>query len=326
MTIIECYRTVLSLDRSTQDDFLLYSFRDSLFLGFDAKGNLCAVIKSSSTSASPILQRTKLLSVECNIRLDYSLDGSEKKSSLVHIIRCFSQIEKEREMFLELIDAMIPTGKAMDDEVMEVFRTLAKFFADKTEPSDAELIGIYAEIDAIISFYSQLDLGRFWQSKDRLKFDFSLSDKFKLEVKATTKNFRTHHFRHEQLNTDAFDVFILSYLLRYDDEGKALFDMLQEVKPLIKTNPKKLTRINSILKNVSEERLRSIKFSPEFTADKRHFFDAKLIPKFPDGTPEGVANAEYDCSLENIEFVSDSSFMAMAKKVIEEELANGTAQ
>ena len=326
MTIIECYRTALSSKRTTQDDFLLYSFRDSLFLGFDIEGNLCAVVKSAGFSSSPIIQITKLLSVECNIHLAYSLDGSEKKSNLVHIIRCFSQIEKEREMFLELIDAMIPTGKAMDDEVMEVFRTLAKFFADKTEPSDSELIGLYAEIDAIINFHPQLDLARYWQSKDRLKFDFSFSEKFKLEVKATTKTFRTHHFRHEQLNTEIFDIFILSYMLRYDDEGKSLYDMLQEVKPLIKTNTKKLTRINSILKNVTEERLRAIKFSPEFTAEKRHFFDAKLVPKFPEGTPEGVANAEYDCSLENIDFIPDSSFVILAKKAIEEELSDGTAQ
>ena len=322
MTIIECYRNALASKRTIQDDFLLYTFRDSFFLGFDEKGDICAVIMSSSTSCTPILQRTKLLSVECNIRLDYSLDGIERKNDLVHIIRCFSPIEKEREMFLEIIDTMIPTVKVKDDEVMLVFRTLSKFFSDKTEPSDSELIGLYAEIDAIISFSSDLDLGKYWQSKDRLKFDFSLSDKFKLEVKATTNNFRAHHFRHEQLNTEIFDIYILSYMLRYDDEGKSLFDLLHEVKPLIKTNHKKITRINLILKNVSEERLRAIRFSPEYTSNKRHVYDARIIPKFPDGSPEGVANAEYDCSLENIDFINDDAFVIKAKEAIKEDLAD----
>ena len=92
--------------------------------------------------------------------------------------------------------------------------------------------------------------------------------------------------------------------------------------PLIKTNHKKITRINLILKNVSEERLRAIRFSPEYTSNKRHVYDARIIPKFPDGSPEGVANAEYDCSLENIDFINDDAFVIKAKEAIKEDLAD----
>lgn len=41
-----------------------------------------------------------------------------------------------------------------------------------------------------------------------MKFDFSISEKVKLEVKATVKNIRTHHFRHEQLMTEVYDIFV----------------------------------------------------------------------------------------------------------------------
>ena len=63
-----------------------------------------------------------------------------------------------------------------------------------------------------------------------MKFDFSISEKVKLEVKATVKNIRTHHFRHEQLMTEVYDIFVLSYLLRYDDEGLSLFELLMSCK------------------------------------------------------------------------------------------------
>ena len=194
MTVTEYFRTTIR-NESITNDFELFNYKPGFHIGFDSDGFLCVVIKSSNSVRSPLLQRTKLISVECNRQLVYFLNGTQEES-LVHIIRCFSKIEKEKELFLELIDATI-TETATDEEVMEVFRILTKFFADKGEPSDGELIGLYAELDAIHTFSPSLKIEDYWQSQDRMKFDFSFTDSLKLEVKATTKAFRTHHFRHE---------------------------------------------------------------------------------------------------------------------------------
>jgi hypothetical protein len=249
--------------------------------------------------------------------------SGEKKSALVHIVRCLSQKEKEKILFLELLDSII-NNELSDEEIIDAFHTLSDFFKDRTEPSDNELMGLYAELDAMISF-SSLHLEKYWQSQDRMKFDFSITDSLKIEVKATTKPLRTHHFRHEQLVTDLYDILILSYMLRYDDEGVSLLDMIDQVKPLLLHNPKKLMRIDRVLKNVSEERLNSIRFNPDYTREKRHFYSANAIPKFPESTPDGVANAEYDCSLDNIRFVSDVEVFELINKVLEEESSNGQA-
>lgn len=321
MSVGEFYKSITRRPELT-NDFELFKFKDFFFIGFDSEGFLCVVVTAINSGHKPIIQQTRLLSVECNRLIQFVLSG-EKKNALVHIVKCLSQKEKEKTLFLELLESII-NYEVSDEEILDAFRTLSDFFKDRIEPSDNELIGLYAELDAMISFPS-IQLEKYWQSQDRMKFDFSITDALKIEVKATTKPFRTHHFRHEQLVTDLYDIVILSYMLRYDDEGVSLLDLINQVKPRLMHNPKKLLRIDRILKNVSEDRLKSLRFNPDYTREKRHFFYANDIPKFPESTPDGVANAEYDCSLDNIRFVSDAEVFELIKKAILEESSNEQA-
>lgn len=316
MNVIEYYH---SLNRNPHftDDFKLFPFKPGFNIGFDSDDNLCIVIESSNTTRAPLLQRTKLLSIECNRHLIYLIDG-KREEKLVHIFRCFSTVETEKEIFLELICATMPEP-ASEEEVMEVFHTLSRFFSSKEEPSENELIGLYAELEVIWSFSPVFNLSDYWQSKDRMKFDFSFSDSLKLEVKATRKDFRTHHFRHEQLISDMYRIIVLSYMLRDDDAGVSLYDLIINVKPLFVNSPKKLLRIDSVLKNVSKDKLKELKFSPEYTKEKRHFYLASAIPKFEGETPDGVANAEYDCNLDNIPILQDDDFISIVKDELSKE-------
>lgn len=42
------------------------------------------------------------------------------------------------------------------------------------------------------------------------------------------------------------------------------------------------------------------------------------IPKFNQNTPRGVANAEYDCILDNVQFVEDTLFIDIARFTLAE--------
>ena len=313
MTIEEYYQS-LTRNNENKNDFELFQFRPSLYIGFDKDNSLCVIVPSSSSNRNPIIRKTKILSIECNRCLSFSKEGMIEEKT-VHIIRCCSTNEKDHILFLEIIDSIIKCEKT-DEEVLDIFKTLYQFFSDRNEPSEKELIGLYGELEAIKSFRIE----DYWQSKDRMKFDFSFNDVLKLEVKATTKNFRTHHFKHEQLMTDMYKIIILSYMFRYDDEGLSLFDLICSVKPLLLTHPQKLIRIDTIIKNTSEERLKGLKFSPEYTAEKRHFYLASSLPKFPEATPDGVANAEYDCELDNIPYLQDEDVLSMIKEVVDKDL------
>lgn len=317
MNIVEIFRNHFGGGNSSNHDFTLVEYDANILIGVDSSERVCVVVRSSNPRRFPIKHKTQKMSIECNMKVRYGLNG-ELHDDTVHIIRCLSEIQREKYLFLELSTVLIRESDGSEEAIMETFNTLRTFFNDKKEISDNELIGLYAELYTIYSFHESLEIEKYWQSRDRMKFDFSISEKVKLEVKATVKNTRTHHFRHEQLMTEVYDIYVLSYLLRYDDEGLSLFDLLMICKDFLSNDSRKLLRINYVLKNAGEERLKYMRFNSDYTEANRHFYRAADIPKFNQNTPQGVANAEYDCVLDNVKFIEDDLFVGIATQTSQE--------
>lgn len=308
MNIVELFQLHFGTNAPTSNDFSLIEYGSGILIGVDKALCVCVVVKSANPNRFPLKHKTQNMSIECNAKVRYSLKGNAF-NDVVHIIRCLSEKQREKELFLELAVVLIQESDGSEEAIMDTFNTLRTFFNDRKEVSDNELIGLYAELYTICRYEKSIGLGKYWQSRDRMKFDFSISDKIKLEVKATTKNSRTHHFRHEQLMTELYDIYVLSYMFRYDDEGLSLRDILVKSKSILEIDSQKLIKINYILKNVSEDRLKGLKFNKEYTESHMHFYRAVDIPKFNQATPMGIANAEYDCTLDTITFIDDQSFI-----------------
>ena len=204
-----------------------------------------------------------------------------------------------------------------EESLLEVVAILTSFFANSIEPSDVELQGLFAELYTMWSYRLVANLGKYWQSRQRMTFDFSLTDNIKIEVKSTVKNERKHHFRHEQLMEDPYIVYIISYLMRRDDEGLSLYDLINMVKPLLSKEPRKMMAIERFEKNTSEERLREFRFNEGFLQQRKKIYRAADVPKFKEITPEGVSNTEYDCNLDNAPDLDESTFETEILSVIE---------
>ena len=84
---------------------------------------------------------------------------------------------------------------------------------------------------------------------------------------------------------------------REDDEGFSLYDLIEQCKPLLQGEPKKLLTVYRIIKNASVEQLTTCRFNEEFSKKYRRIYRAVDIPQFAGNTPSGVTNAEYDCNL-----------------------------
>jgi hypothetical protein len=145
-----------------------------------------------------------------------------------------------------------------------------------------------------------INIDTFWQSQDRMKFDFSLSDSKKIEVKTTTSDTRKHKFRHEQLVSDIYDTWIVSLLLRKDDKGLSLYELTNTIKNSCPGNLNLHTRISLMLSNYTVEELSSIRFNSEYITQNISFYRTIDIPKFKDKQPVGVTNTEYDSDLTSI--------------------------
>ena len=317
MNIVETFNKHFKSDMDLKNDFSLVNCEDGIMIGLDKNAHVAVVVKSGSPKRFPIIQKTQNMSIECNMKVSYALNG-KVETDVVHILRCLSDFEKEKELFLELATVLLASTDRSEESIMDSFNILRNFFSNKKDISDNELIGLYAELYTICKYHHTLNIEKYWQSRDRMKFDFSVTEKIKLEIKSTTKNSRTHHFRHEQLMTEIYEIYVLSYMLRYDDEGLPLYDLIVQSKKYLAYDPRKLLKINQVLKNVSEDRLKNLRFNQDFTEANMHFYRAIDIPKFNENTPNGVANAEYDCALDNINYIEESDALEIFKKITEE--------
>ena len=316
MSIVDTYKKhFLKEDAdSLKSDLCLAKYSDNAYVGLANTGEAVVAVISENATQKSFARRTKMISVECNMNLTYTLEG-EDYESVFHIIKCQPTSKEEVYLFFELASLLISEGTATKDYILETFQTLADFFADKTEPSENELIGLYGELYTIKTFSSELELENYWQSKDRLKFDFSITDNVKIEVKTTTKTQRIHHFKHDQLATSMYNIWIVSYMMRHDDKGLSLLELINLCKPLLEKNSRNLTKVNKVLKNVDHSRLASIRFDERLTQTQRKVYKGEDAPKFNEARPDGVANAEYDCDFEQTESVKVEDFIKCIQDV-----------
>lgn len=320
MDILKKFYEFFSDQINEEHSFRLFKYTDLLYVGIDREGTPTVLCKSTRPARNSIRQKTRKLSIECNVRVQFELDGVQDKT-IAHIIRCYCNSAKERDIFLELCPLFEEASVAdnQEESLLEAVTILSSFFANNIEPSDIELQGLYAELYTMWSYRLVVNLGKYWQSQQRMTFDFSLTDNIKIEVKSTVKNERKHHFRHEQLMEDPYVVYIISYLMRRDDEGLSLYDLINMVKPLLSKEPRKMMAVERFVKNTSEERLREFRFNEGFLQQRKKVYRTVDVPKFKETTPEGVSNTEYDCNLDNAPDLDESIFETEILSVIEKE-------
>lgn len=310
MDVVLRFNELKSNASEQMHDFMLFKYTEMLFVGLDNKKNCVVICKSNKPGRSSLRQRTKLLSIECNIQVNYVVDGHEENGK-VHIIRCYTTSNKEQEIFIELAPLFDEASmqEEQEESLLETVSILTSFFANEIEPSDSELQGLYAELYTIRRYQAYLQLSKYWQSRDRMKFDFSITDKLKIEVKSTLKNERKHHFRHDQLAHEMFDIYVVSYMLRHDDAGLSLYELIDITKSLISNDPRRLLILEKYLKNTSELRLRQFRFNEQLTEKKCRIYRAEDIPRFVEDAPVGVTNAEYDCNLDSAVAINEEDFL-----------------
>lgn len=286
-----------------REDFKLVLADEHNYIGIDKENHVVCVVLSREDNREQYVVRTKEICFGFNMEVSMINEG-EPKEFKTHVITCMNKEKKESLLFLEFCESLFSGRETTEDYILEVIKIMSNFFASKIEMTDNELQGLYSELFTIEYLSKDLDIGRFWQKNDRMKFDFSITDKLKIEVKSTTLVERKHHFKHDQLANEIYDIFVFSYLLRPDDAGYSLYDLINNSLELLKENTNQTLKLKKIMLDIDDNRLKNFKFSREYTNDKLRIFDAKKIPRFQEREHVGVVNAEYDCILENVESIN----------------------
>jgi hypothetical protein rflaF_11939 len=288
-----------------QEGFRFFSYDiNNSYYGKDSNGYIAFAIESRNIKLKSFIQSTSNLTYFFNLNAQCFLEEEVCKKT-IHILLCKNSNDENIDAFLRLTQAFAISNSNDYCFLTKLFSALTLLFSKETISQEKELQGLYAELFAILYFNEQnCDLAPFWQSKDKMKFDFSISENKRIEIKSTIKNNRIHRFKHEQLLSDLYDIKVISFMLQKNDYGYSLKDLVNDILIKFSYNLALVLHIENLIKNVDDSTLSSLKYDKTYTIQNIKVVNAEDIPHFYEQNPEGVANAEYDCDLTSINNIS----------------------
>lgn len=281
-----------------------------VYYGKDSGDHFVFAIISQNGQLRASVQKTKKLVFWFNAICDVVVDGMHTETTM-NILTCLSNDENEILTFIRLTMAFIEGANEQSPKrLYELFTSLTNLFASAYKANQVELQGFYGELYAIKYFHQLgINLSNYWQKKEKMKFDFSISVQKKIEIKSTTKELRIHHFRHEQLLSNIYDICIVSIMLRADDQGFSLLDLVQDVRVITANNFDTLMYIEDFIKTFDEAELSNIKYDTGYIYRNLHVYKATDVPRFEQEQPRGVSKTEYDSDMTNINPLAINDFI-----------------
>lgn len=299
----------LLLTISKPDSGFKFKKDGNAFWGKDSNENTVFGLVSTEYSKT-IIETTKnlslLLNVECEV--EYACKVIKEKLNLL-ILKNSSYLD----LFISLVSVFIKNESTYS--FLTFFLNLKELFRIEGKVETIELQGLFGELFTLSYFKKTLkkDISSFYQSSNNMKFDFSITDNKKIEVKTTTKEERIHHFKSDQLNTLRYDIKIVSLLMQKDDKGLSLYSLIDECKNLFFDSLNTLLIIEKAIRNYDVAELKSISFNEKYLNDNIRIYDAINIPRITEKTKEGIFNIEFDSNLTNSKWLSFSDILEWIK-------------
>ena len=282
------------------ENYLVFQVETSnCFFGKDSDGNVVFMMNSLSPKIPSIQQETKSLKFIFNKKCILQFGGS-KKTEVMHVLTCKDKETEKIRAFIRLTKSFSFSDTGPDQYYLaKLFSSISALFDKQRQVSEIEMQSLFAELYTILHLRSAgCDIAKYWQSRNKMKFDFSIDAKRRIEIKSTLKSERIHHFRHDQLLSELYDIKVVSILLRKNDCGVSLGDVVEQMREIFANDFALMLHIENTISQIDDDYLYGVKYDELYLKNNIRFFDAKDIPHFNEKSPDGVFNAEYDCNLE----------------------------
>lgn len=287
--------------------------KNVFYWGKSSGGDVVYGFESKNINLISMTQTTRYLKICLNTIFSITFDGKTEQKNLSLIILKQDGI-KFLDIFIRLTDTI--SSELSDSELLSYFLNLKDLFSNETKKSIKELQGLYGELYAMVYLKEkqQINIAQFYQSEDKRKFDFSVNENKKIEVKTTTLPARIHHFKLDQLNVLRYDILVVSIMLQKDDGGLSLNSLIEKAKLLFSNNLKLLIHIENMVKNVDVDVLETLKYNKAFIDGNIRFVKAVDIPRIQEKTMDGVFNVEFDSDLSSMNSLEASKVEEWIKK------------
>lgn len=288
---------------------LNYFTEKSVYFGITKNGDYSFGVESNDNNGKTLSINYKKISIICNVGLVSDESNSARR---FHIINFKSESTEQVNLFFTLFSALFKDEKYSSDDFLSIYNMINEIFTIKKDYSTEELIGLYGELYFIVAF-DKNEMLPHWHTDYNNKFDFSISEKLKIEVKTTLKNSRIHHFKHNQLISEIYDIYVISLLLQKDDKGIKLSELISNVLMDVDPNSKIFNYLAAVYTFIVSNKIYDYAFDSEYIKSNLKIFNSKSIPRFSETTKEGVLNAEYDVDLNNIRGLNIDEFRMFFK-------------
>ncbi len=282
------------------DGYFAQEFDNEIFFGVDKNENIICLKKVHENLETTKI-RTNYLELFQNYKVTLKLEN-EMLTDYFNVIVCSNKDNENIETFVRLCLCYLKDNN--NNEMLNLMKNLIELFQITSSKNVDYEKGLWGELFTIYYLINKfkVDISSYWHNDFYLKYDFSLDDQTKLEVKTTSNSTRIHRVNHEQVFTNN-DVVLTSVMIRKDDNGFTVFDLFEKVKRLFINDYNKIVEYEKMLRKVNEDEAE--RFELNYANDNIKFYKVADIPKFEMKEPEGVYRTEYDIDLSNIKSLTD---------------------
>lgn len=293
------------------DGYYAKEFKEGIFFGVDKEKNIICLKKVyGETEYTKI--KTNYLELLQNYEVTLKLEN-EELTDRFNVIIC-SQTEKDNvETFVRLCFCYLADDKGI--EMIDLMKNLIELFQITSTKNTEYEKGLWGELFTIYYLINKygIDISPYWHTDFFLKYDFSLNDQTKIEVKTTSNVNRIHRVNHEQVFTSN-NVALTSVMVRKDNSGLTVFDLFEKIKDSFIKDYNKIIEYEKMLRKVKEEEAE--KYELNYSYDNFRMYMVDSIPKFEMKEPEGVHGTEYDIDLSNVIGLTDEEITEFLKNSI----------
>lgn len=287
---------LLFLDKDfSNDGYYIKEFSDNIFFGKD-KDNNCVCVRKNNSKEKSFSMKTSSITLYQNYNFAFNTEDGIINGKYDMLVLNKTLVNTRR-TFINLCLNFYSS----DDErsIIELTQDLIELYKSiKSGDASAEQ-GLWAELFTIYYLYNNygIDISKKWHNDNFNKYDFSIDENNKLEVKSTIKETREHSFSHEQIYTE-YNVVISSVMMRKDDSGVTIYDLYEKLEDKFNSSYELLSKIQKEMTKYNPDSL--IKFDWSYSIDNIRFYLNKTSPKFETLEPEGVHNTSYTVIFEQV--------------------------
>jgi hypothetical protein len=271
------------------------------YLAVDSIGRPALVVPAGNAGSSQPLE-TDYLSLRPSVPAALSVDGQVIDGHF-HSLSCKQNGDEVLQPFETVATALAEELRGTDnagDQMVDAFYNLCELFRTHPEKDlTSARIGLWGELFIMRESGWYTRLAPYWHTETNRKYDFS-NRNARLEVKATTGDQRSHTFAHGQLvSPGGTDVVIASLLLRWEEAGLTLRQMIAEARTALAGQTRQLLKLEKAVRatGMVEEKEDGPCFDEDEARANIRFYHAQDIPHFPMNEPPGVSGTTYQANL-----------------------------